>query len=713
LPETPAPAQAIFDRSGQIRAWNEAFCHAPKNVPDDPGGASIFSLLPQIDAGQWSSAWAEIDAGKEISLGLTTNPENVDGIVGLTIRKFFGDQEDWAIATFHIGAARVNRDRLHRFQHEALEAVATGWSLRQIADLICRRAEELAPDAICSVLTIDAEKRLRPLAAPRLPRHYCEAIDGLAIGPNVGSCGTALYRGEAVIVTDIASDPLWADFKDIALPLGLRACWSSPIIGRNGKVAGTFAFYYRTPRGPDRLDQEIVDICVHLCAIAIEHEATQSHIQKLALCDPLTDLPNRAHFQRNAGDLIKVLPMSDRTLALLYIDLDDFKAVNDTLGHWVGDLLLKAISDRFRAICQTGEFVARIGGDEFAVLQFPVRQRDEIDCLANRLLSCFLAPFEIENRKITIGASIGIACAPANGLTSIELLKRADLALYHAKRSGGNSYNNFTEEMDRTYLSRREMEEDLRHAIGAEEITIHYQPIVNLATGEATGFEALARWQHPRRGMVMPGEFIPLAEDTGLIGALGNYVLANACRQAVNWPANFKVAVNLSPSQLARPNFRLEVITILNACGLSPLRLELEITESVRLIENAAMRDVLHDLRALGIGIALDDFGTGYSSLGYLQSFPFDKIKIDLSFIQALGDGGPAEAIVDALLTLANNLGKTTTAEGIESNWQREWLRDRGCSEGQGYFFSCAMPALDLTEFLGGSPTEPGLSQTA
>ena len=274
---------------------------------------------------------------------------------------------------------------LQQLQKEILEAVATGWPLSRILTLLCQRAEALSPNAICSVLRVDAEANcLRPLAGPSLPDEVVEATDRVPIGPNVGSCGTAAYRGEPVEVTDIATDPLWKNYRDLFLPYGLRACWSSPIKGRDGKVLGTFAFYYREPRGPDMLDRQIVAACVNLCAIALDHDGAQSRILKLAYRDPQTDLPNRAAFQQRAREILANLPTSGgKSLAVHYIDLDDFKGVNDTLGHAVGDQLLSAVAARLRTVCQNGEFVARLGGDEFAVLQFPVTKLREIERLAS------------------------------------------------------------------------------------------------------------------------------------------------------------------------------------------------------------------------------------------------------------------------------------------------------------------------------------------
>ncbi|WP_129396513.1 putative bifunctional diguanylate cyclase/phosphodiesterase [Methylovirgula ligni] len=612
-----------------------------------------------------------------------------------------------AAVEIHRSGAAIRAQLLQQLQKEILEAIATGWPLARIIVLLCQRAETLSPNAICSVLRVDAEANcLLPLAGPSLPDEIVKLTSHVAIAPNTGSCGTAAYRGEPVEVTDIASDPLWKDYKDLFLPHGLRACWSSPIKGRDGKVLGTFAFYYREPRGPDMLDRQIVAACINLCAIALEHDRAQSRILKLAYRDQQTDLPNRAAFQQRACEILEKLPASGgKSLAVHYIDLDDFKGVNDTLGHAVGDQLLSAVAARLRTVCQNGEFVARLGGDEFAVLQFPVAKLREIERLAQKLLSCFARPFEVEERTITTSASIGIARAPTDSNDFSNLLRRADVALYRAKGAGRARYCLFDEEMGRRMLARRAMEKDLRQALARGEITLHFQPIVDLATGRTICFEALARWYEPSRGLVPPSEFIPIAEEIGIIVEFGNWFLRRACREAARWPADIRIAVNLSPLQLSRADFIQQVEAALAESGLPPERLELEITESVPLVANQAMREVLCALKSRGISIALDDFGTGYSSLSYLRSFPFDRLKIDHSFVREIPGHGQTMAIVKAVLDLARSVNVRTTAEGIEIEPQRIWLQAQGCSEGQGYLFNRPMPAEKVAEFLAGECT--------
>ena len=527
-------------------------------------------------------------------------------------------------------------DALRHLQNQVLEFVATGQPLASAMDLLCREAERLAPDVICTVLAVDASGHVRSLSSPSLPDHYAQAIDGIPIGPAAGSCGTAAYRGEPVEVRDIAVDPPWAAYRSLALPLGLLACWSSPIKARDGRVIGTFAFYYRTTRGPSELDRQIVATCVHLCAIAIEHEEAQARIHDLACRDPLTGLPNRASFRLCATEALAACSDPHQGLAIHYMDLDDFKGVNDTLGHWMGDLLLEQVAQRIVSCVKSHELVTRLGGDEFAIIQTQPKDNDEVIGLARQLIALFDQPFEIEGHEILIGASIGIVRAPDHGADLTSLLKKADLALYRAKNEGRRTYQMFAEEMYERVRARRELEQELRLAISRGEFALVYQPIVEIDTHAIISAEALVRWQHPTRGTISPAEFIPIAEETGLIGKLGNWILREACANALEWPANVRVAVNLSPVQLRKTSFVLDVVRALDATGLPPGRLDFEITETVPLAPNAVTRQMLCELKALGIRIALDDFGTGYSSLSYLRSFPFDRIKIDRAFVHEL-----------------------------------------------------------------------------
>jgi diguanylate cyclase (GGDEF)-like protein len=430
-----------------------------------------------------------------------------------------------------------------------------------------------------------------------------------------------------------------------------------------------------------------------------ERARSDDRIAHLAHYDALTDLPNRVLFREQLDGGLRAIA-AGKQLAVLYIDIDEFKRINDSLGHSVGDELLKAVAGRLRGCLAATDFVARLGGDEFAVIQTGVeRPADTMDLIA-RIYQAIREPYECVGHLLTTDASIGIALAPQDSGDLDQLLKNADLAMYEAKADGRRTYRFFEPGMDARVKALRTLELDLRQAITGGGFEIHYQPLVNLADNRVTGCEALLRWRHPERGMISPAEFIPVAEETGLIDALGEWVLGTACATAASWPDGIKLAVNVSPVQFRSQSFALKVAVALAASGLPAHRLELEITETVLIRDDEAALAMLHQLRKLGVRIALDDFGTGYSSLSYLQRFPFDKIKIDRCFIKDVAEFDGSACIVQAVVNIAAARHMTTTAEGVETKLQLDMLRKLGCTEMQGYLFSPALPAADINHLL-------------
>jgi diguanylate cyclase (GGDEF)-like protein len=427
--------------------------------------------------------------------------------------------------------------------------------------------------------------------------------------------------------------------------------------------------------------------------------AAQATISHMALHDALTDLPNRVFFREQMESRLKQLGRGQYT-AILCLDLDGFKGVNDTLGHAAGDNLLRKVADRMRKCLREGDILARLGGDEFGILQDQVNEPAEISALANRLIEETAAPFDLDGHQVAIGVSVGIAMAPDDGRQPQELLKNADMALYGAKAEGKGTYRFFEPKMDRLMQARRTLELELRNAIAHQEFEIYYQPIVNLRSEGITSFEALLRWHHPERGLVPPLSFIPLAEETGLIVPIGEWIIRQACEEAAKWPENIRLAINISAAQFKTRTLCQLVTSALTNSGVSPERLDIEITESVLLGDSASTIETLYQLRALGVRISMDDFGTGYSSLGYLRSFPFDKIKIDRSFVHDLRQNKDAKAIITAVTGLGSSLGILTTGEGVESKEEAEYLRQSGCIEAQGYFFSKPRPAREVRDML-------------
>ena len=430
-----------------------------------------------------------------------------------------------------------------------------------------------------------------------------------------------------------------------------------------------------------------------------EQQRAQDRIAHMARHDALTDLPNRVLLRERLEHELKRVKRGEQ-LAVLCLDLDCFKSVNDTLGHPIGDELLKRVADRLRGCTREPDTVVRLGGDEFAIIMTDLQEPSNAAVLARRIHESISKPYQIDGHQIVTNISIGISVAPTDGTDPDTLLKNADMALYGAKNDGRGTYRFFEREMDARMQARRQLEMDLRRALANKEFELHYQPLVTLRGNEITALEALLRWQHPKRGMISPADFIPIAEETGLIIPIGEWVLMTACKEISNWPDPIKVAVNVSPAQLKHRHFLRSVTSALEASGAPPHRLQLEITETVLMQNTFANLQSLHKLRELGVQIALDDFGTGYSSLSYLRSFPFDKIKIDRSFIQDLAKGVEPYAIVNAVAGLANSLSITSTAEGVETQEQLDTLTAIGCAEMQGYLFSSPKPAKEMSEFL-------------
>jgi diguanylate cyclase (GGDEF)-like protein len=427
-----------------------------------------------------------------------------------------------------------------------------------------------------------------------------------------------------------------------------------------------------------------------------EQRRSEVKIEYMAHHDALTDLANRVLLNERLEHALGARIHREEIVAVHHLDLDQFKAVNDTFGHPAGDKLLKMVADRLRGLVRASDTIARMGGDEFVIVQAPIKDPAEATSLAEQIIRSLSEPFDIDGHQAVIGASVGIAVGPGDGLRPDKLLRNADLALYRAKGDGRGVFRFFQPAMDLQMQTRRLMEQDLRKALPAGEFELYYQPVVNLASNEVSGFEALIRWNHPQHGLVSPGTFIPLAEEIGFIVPMGEWVIREACATAARWPGDARVAVNISAVQFRNPGLMQVIVGALAASGLDPTRLEIEITETVLLQNKEATLAVLHQLRALGVRIALDDFGTGYSSLTYLQSFPFDKIKIDRSFVKDITENSGSLNIVRAVAALASGMGMTATAEGVETRAQLDSITSEGCTEMQGFLFSKPLPAREI-----------------
>ncbi len=590
-------------------------------------------------------------------------------------------------------------------QRRVLQAMVNEASVVEVMNMVCREVERLAPEVAATVLRVDDTGHLRPLAAPSMPEAYSNALDGVKIGPQVGACGTSAFLGRPVIVPDIATDPLWDDYRHLPLPDDIKACWSSPIKSSDGRVIGTFGFYFRERRLPDDFHHRLVDVCVYLCALALEREEARARIRQLAFYDELTGLPNRNLLLAQAEQAIARAEPERKRVAVLFLDLDRFKQVNDTLGHPVGDALLRDVAQRLRRLARASDIVGRLSGDEFVMLM-PDFEHGRLTAAAEHVLVALAQPFTVGGVTLNPSVSIGISVFPENGRDMDTLLRHADMAMYQAKTAGRNRISFFSAEMNRQAQERLALEAALRDALEAKALRLHYQPQVGLKNGSLYGVEALARWRHPTLGDISPVRFVPLAEECGLIGDLGDWALREACSQLAIWRSNGlrvpSVSVNLSATNFHNLNLPRMIAATLAEFGLAPADLMLEITEGVVLDATAGTLRTIAELHRLGVRLSMDDFGTGYSSLGHLRRLIVDELKLDRSFVQGLESDDAARALTSAVIRIGESLSLPVVAEGVENEEQRRFLIEQGCAAGQGFLFSPPLPAEELEEWLRG-----------
>ncbi len=600
----------------------------------------------------------------------------------------------------------ITRSKMHEaLQHRVLEAMAREHPLAEVLEMVCQEVERIAPEVTASILEVDAQGILHPLASPGLPQAYSKLLDGVPIGPVAGSCGTAAWRNEPVLVTDIANDPLWADYKHLIAPYGYQACWSTPICGSNGQPIGVFAFYYRDPSAgvASTYHQLLVEACIHLCAVALEREHTRMRIRQLAFYDGLTGLPNRSLLQAKADQAMAAAARSDEQLAVLFIDLDRFKQVNDSLGHPAGDELLRTVAARLQQELRSEDIVGRLSGDEFVVV-LPHSDVEHVTSAIERLQESLAEPLLLGDNTFSVSASIGVAMFPGDGRDMETLLHRADMAMYQAKSAGRGRTSFFSSEMNLLAQERLALENALRHALKEGGLRLHYQPQVELATGQLYGVEALARWTHPQLGEISPARFIPLAEECGLIADLGRWALTEACRQLGQWRAQGlqvpAVSVNLSPSSFHNLDLPRMIADTLERHALAPQDLTLELTESILLDTNPSTMKTIDEVHARGIRLSMDDVGTGYSSLSYLRRLPVSELKLDRSFVADLEHDDAARALSRAILGIGQSLHLTVVAEGIETQVQNAMLSEQGYPVGQGYLFARPMAPQEFERWM-------------
>lgn len=709
--------------------------------------------------------------------------------------------------------------------------IVNGAPLHSILETLVLFIEELHPSNLCSVLLLDEEGvRLREGAAPHLPAEYNAAIDGVRIGPNVGSCGTAAYTGRQVIVEDIEHDPLWEDFKAVALAADLRSCWSQPILGATGKVLGTFAIYHRSISRPTAEDLDTITRVAQLAAVAIERsharealttserqlrtliemlpqqiwtadatghlnyvspqmahyfgqpvadlmqrgirpfvhdedvavfdeqwanalansasydvdfrlragnghyrwhigravplkdekgqvtrwlgthtdiserKESELKIEFLALHDALTGLPNKVLIRDRFEQARLHAERDNKRAALLFLDLDNFKTVNDTLGHDVGDKFLKVVAARLHENLRESDTIGRQGGDEFVICLPNLGGREAIIPIVAKLMEHLQETCEIDGHQLTTSTSVGIAVFPDDGTDFDTLLRKADLAMYTAKVEGRNAFRFFDQQMDAAIANDLNVRLGLRRAVANNEFVLYFQPQYELASGRIIGAEALIRWDSPERGLIPPAQFIPIAEESGLIVDIGRWVLEEACRKAKSWQPlgfnNIVIAVNLSAREFRNQQMADVLERTMRKAGVSASMFEFELTESLLISDSDQVHDTIMRIKKMGAKLSIDDFGTGYSSLAYLKRFQVDKLKIDQSFVRGLANDAEDLVIVKTVIQMAHSLGLRTVAEGVEDKFVADRLRELGCDDAQGYYFARPMPAPDFERLL-------------
>lgn len=600
--------------------------------------------------------------------------------------------------------ARKKAERLMQAQSRLLELVATGMPLRDFLAQLVLMVEAQHPGSRGSAMLRAADgDYLELAAAPSLPAAFRDIMRSLKIGPASGISGTAAWRKQRVIIEDVHTDPLANSLRFLVDGLGLRSCSSTPILSYQGEVLGTFALFVDRPGSPDAQHDELTAIAVHLAGIAIERHRAEERIRHMARHDALTGLPNRLLLDAEFPAILAEAKAAGRDVGVAFLDIDNFKVINDSLGHAVGDELLKIVAARVTDIVDGQGMAVRVGGDEFIVL-LSGQGADSLVSRFEAVRHAVAAPITLGGLTFQVTCSMGIACFPQHGENPSDLVANADAAMYRAKETGRDNLEIFSVEMAEKARKKLVLIEEMRRALEEGQFVLHFQPQKNLVTGEVFGAEALVRWNHPKRGLVPPGDFIPLAEETGLIVPLGDWILYEACRQCRAWQdaglEPVAVSVNVSARQFKEKAWAVRVAAALEECGLDPRYLELEVTESLIMQDLTGALQRMRELKALGVKLSIDDFGTGYSSLSALKSFPVSQLKIDRSFLADIPGDADNMAITSAIVSLAQKLGLEVIAEGVETEEQARFLVGSGCVNIQGYFVGRPVPPADFLPFL-------------
>jgi diguanylate cyclase (GGDEF)-like protein len=591
-------------------------------------------------------------------------------------------------------------------QAQILELIAMSVPLAEVLDRLMRLVESQLDGIFGSVLLLDEDgEHLRHGAAPSMAEAYVKAIDGACIGPKVGSCGTAVYRRAPVIVSDIMTDSLWEDYRGLASPYGYRSCWSTPILSHEGAVLGVFAMYSNSVREPTANETRHIEMTTRIAGIAIERKRAEDQIRFLAHHDALTSLPNRSLLKDRLTQAILQTQRHNPCVSVIFIDLDNFKTINDSLGHTAGDELLKIVAGRMVACVRSTDTVVRLGGDEFVILLVDLPANPgEISAYLDRISAAIAEPILLEGRSLYVPCSMGVATYPNDGLDPDTLLMNADTAMYKAKDAGRDSVQFYTAEMNVRVREKLALQQEMRDGLAHSEFTLLFQPQVDLRTDRIFAVEALVRWRHPALGLLSPLKFIPLAEETGLIVPLGDWILHEACRRNKAWQdaglPPLRISVNVSARQFKEKTLIDRVNNALRESGMAANHLELEITEGLIMQDVDQAIATMKELQHLGVQLAIDDFGTGYSSLNALKNFPVARLKIDKSFIKNLASDDRDKAVAAAVISLGQKLNLRVIAEGVETAEQLAILRENNCDEIQGYYFSKPVSFAAIADLL-------------
>lgn len=613
------------------------------------------------------------------------------------------NKDSQLIGTLQDITERKMSERLEKDRNKVLEMIITNQPMQDVLDYLIYTVKTQKPFSEC-VISFICDNRLYVKAASQLPEAIINMMNGRSIDSKIGCCGICVYVGETVFVSNIELNPICENFREVLLSHQIQSCYASPIVSGKGQVLGAVTIFNRKVYQPNDKDLNLLQSICKLASITVEQYKLSQELEHQAKFDSLTGLPNRASATEFLEQVISKASATNQKAAILFIDIDRFKNVNDSLGHHIGDLLLKQIAERFSSCTRDSDILARMGGDEFIHILDHVEDKNGALKVAQRISKAMEAPFIVENHTLYLHASIGISIYPDDGLDPITLQKNADAAMYYAKNLGGNRTHWFTPEIKAAAVEKLELENELRKALERGDFELYYQPQYSLKNFELSGFEALIRWNHPENGRISPSKFIPIAEESGLIIPIGTWVLNEACRQNKNWQVKgygyFRVAVNVSVVQFMRDDFVEVVKQALDNSGLDPKWLEIEITESIVINDLKSISKRLIELQKLGIAIAIDDFGTGYSSMSYLHRLPINSLKIDQSFVKELNSesNNPLRirSMIKTIIDLARSLNLNIIAEGVENIDQYKFLAEMGCEMGQGFYFNIPKPATEL-----------------